>query len=290
MRTTFQRMILISTLAVAATGWMNSAVAETMKKTLTDVRQETQIWTTYALSPYLRSSDIKVSVQDGKATLSGTVEEGVSKDLAKQIALGVSGIKDVDNKIAIKADYSPAESSEARSFGEFIDDASVTAAVKSKLLWSRYADGLATDVDTKNGKVSLTGTADSAAAKELAGRLAKNTHGVKSVDNQLTLNKSAKSEDAKEDKKSGKSEGDDKNKEEVSKAGQEISDTWITTKVKSTFMYSNNVNSSNISVTTDKGIVDLSGTVDSGAERELAIEIAQNLRGVKSVTSKNLKF
>jgi osmotically-inducible protein OsmY len=55
-------------------------------------------------------------------------------------------------------------------------------------------------------------------------------------------------------------------------------------------MYSNNVNSSNISVTTDKGIVDLSGTVDSGAERELAIEIAQNLRGVKSVTSKNLKF
>jgi len=58
--------------------------------------------------------------------------------------------------------------------------------------------------------------------------------------------------------------------------------------VKSTFMYSTNVDGSDISVNTDKGIVTLSGKVDSGAERALAIELTQNVRGVKSVNSKSL--
>ena len=67
-----------------------------------------------------------------------------------------------------------------------------------------------------------------------------------------------------------------------------MSDGWITTKVKSTYMYSSNVDGSDIAVNTDKGIVTLSGKVDSGAERALAIELAQNVRGVKSVYSKAL--
>jgi osmotically-inducible protein OsmY len=37
---------------------------------------DTQIWTTYALSPYLRANELEVSVHDGKATLSGKVDEG----------------------------------------------------------------------------------------------------------------------------------------------------------------------------------------------------------------------
>ena len=65
-------------------------------------------------------------------------------------------------------------------------------------------------------------------------------------------------------------------------------DGWITTKVKSTYAYSTNVDGSDISVTTNGGVVTLSGMVDSGAERALAIELAQNVRGVKSVHSKGL--
>ena len=71
-------------------------------------------------------------------------------------------------------------------------------------------------------------------------------------------------------------------------AGEAISDTWITTKVKSTFMYSNDVNNSDISVTTSEGIVTLSGNLDSLAERNMAIELAQNLRGVKKVNAEGL--
>jgi osmotically-inducible protein OsmY len=95
-----------------------------------------------------------------------------------------------------------------------------------------------------------------------------NTHGVHAVDNLLLVN-------------TGKMSA---NKPE----GTDIADGWITTKVKSTFMYSNNVNGSDIGVSTNAGIVKLSGKMDSGAERALAIELAGNVRGVKSVDSSSL--
>jgi osmotically-inducible protein OsmY len=67
-----------------------------------------------------------------------------------------------------------------------------------------------------------------------------------------------------------------------------MSDNWITTKVKSTFMFSTNVRGSDIDVSTKDGIVTLTGKVHSGAERDLAVELANNVRGVKSVQSKGL--
>lgn len=274
MYTQSRNFLLASSIALAL-ATSGAFAADTVSQEVTDARQETQIWTTYALSPHLRAHDLKVSVQNGKATLSGTVEEGVNKDLAKQIALGVNGIKEVDNNIVVKPDYSPPARTASRSYGETTDDATITAAVKSKLLWSRYTDGLTTDVDTKMGKVTLKGTADSAAEKDLAKRLALNTRGVVSVDNQLVVDgtKAAKARNAKV--------GEQEN-------GTKVADTWITTKVKSTYGYSSNVDGSDISVKTDNGIVTLSGQVDSGVERALAIELAKNIKGVKSVQSKDL--
>ncbi len=258
-------LLFASAIAVALAGASVVVAHAKPSQEVLEARQETQIWTTYALSPYLRANDLKVSVHEGKATLTGNVSEGVNKDLAKQIALGVDGIKSVDNKIEVLPNYvAPARSTD-RSYGEKIDDASITSAVKSKLLWSRYADGLTADVDTMRGKVKLTGTADSMDARTAAGSLATNTRGVHSVDNQLVV-QAAKPGMAKN-------------------ATNDVSDGWITTKVKSSFMYSSNVNGSDIAVSTNSGIVTLTGKMDSGAERALAIELARNVRGVKSVNS-----
>jgi hyperosmotically inducible protein len=269
------RKLLLASSIVLALATSGAMAADTMSQDVTNARQETQIWTTYALSPYLRAHDLKVSVHDGKATLTGKVDEDVNKDLAKQIALGVNGIKDVDNQIVVQADYVAPMKSSARSYGETIDDATITAKVKSKLIWSRYTDGLSTKVDTKAGKVTLQGTADSAVAKELANNLAMNTRGVVSVDNQLVVD--GTKETIARNAKSAASEG-----------GHEIADSWITAKVKSTYAYSSNVDGSDISVSTNAGVVTLTGKVDSGAERALAIELAKNVRGVKSVVSKGL--
>lgn len=270
-----RKLALASAIGFALFASTGSVMAADVSADITEARQESQIWTTFALSPYLRAHDIQVSVDNGKAVLTGKVDEDVNKDLAKQLALGVSGITEVDNQIVVMADYVPAPRTEERSYGEMVDDASVTAAVKSKLLWSKNAQGLSANVETRGGKVTLHGTANSAAARELAGTLALNTPGVSSVDNKLlvdegkeTLTESAK--DASDD------------------VGQAVSDTWITTKVKSTLMYSNNINSSNILVSTKDGVVSLSGRVNSGAEHALAVELANNVRGVTRVDDKGL--
>jgi hyperosmotically inducible periplasmic protein len=270
----FSAALLIVPMTMSA----NVFAEDKSSQPVTDARQEAQIWTTYALSPYLRANDLKVSVSEGKATLTGGVEEDVDKDLAKQIALGVSGIKTVDNQIKVDKDYKPAKSSgKDRSYGQIVDDASITAKVKSKLLWSKNSDGLTTNVDTESGKVTLNGDADSDAAKELAGQLARNTHGVLSVDNKLVVKKE------KDDKKTAKV-----SKKSTTDMGDKVSDGWITTKVKATFIYSSNVDSSDISVSTQDGVVTLSGVVSNGTEGELAIALAQNIKGVKSVESGEL--
>lgn len=276
MKTSFSKTLIVST-ALLTFGIGGTAVAgDTAAQDITEARQESQIWTTYALSPHLRANDLKVSVDNGKATLSGTVEEGVTKDLARQIALGVSGITSVDNQIAVQPEYVAAASTERR-YGEVIDDATITSSVKSKLVWSKHTDGLSTDVDTNRGHVKLTGTADSEAAKNLATQLTKNTRGVVGVDNQLVVT-------------APKTTAVDKTKAATKEAGDDVADGWISTKVKSTLLYSSNVDGSDIKVDTKDGVVTLSGKVDTGAERALAIELARNVRGVKSVQSKGLKI
>jgi len=249
------------------------AAQTTSSQEIQDARQETQIWTAFSLNPYLRANDLKVLVHSGKAVLTGRVEEGISKELAEQIALGVIGIVSVDNQILVQADHEALPSSANRTFGEAVEDATITATIKSKLLWSKHASGLTTNVDTNRGRVTLSGAADSPAARDLAGHLALNTLGVLSVDNRIEVKPGATSglEDAARAAELG------------------VADSWITAKVKSTLLLSSNVSGTAIKVSTTGGVVTLSGNVKSGAERSLAIELARNVRGVRSVTSTELK-
>jgi hyperosmotically inducible periplasmic protein len=274
MHTTIRKLALASAITFAF-AWLAAGNAEAgpVGKEVTEARQEAQIWTTYALSPHLRASDLSVKVDNGTATLSGEVAQDISRQLAHEIALGVSGIGKVDNRIVVRDDFVAAERT-SRGYGEIVDDAAITAAVKSKLLWSKHTDGLDIEVTTLAGNVRLAGHADSAESKALAGRLASNTRGVSGVDNALVIAARVPVAEA--------SDG------VVAEVAQGISDTWITTRVKSTYLYSNNVTSSDISVDTVGGVVTLSGKVDSGAERALAIEMAQNIRGVRDVVSRDL--
>src|ERR1041384_4236202 len=145
-----RNLILASAVAAAIAG-SNAFAAAKPSQEVVEARQESQIWTTYALSPYLRANDLSVAVHEGKATLSGKVGEDVDKDLAKQIALGVDGIKTVDNKIEVVPNYTAKMKGADRAYGERVEDASITAAVKSKLLASRYADRLTANLGPKRG-------------------------------------------------------------------------------------------------------------------------------------------
>jgi len=68
-----------------------------------------------------------------------------------------------------------------------VSDAAITALVKSELARDGELSALAIDVDTREGRVALRGTAPNATARDRATRLAGAVEGVRSVENQLTL-------------------------------------------------------------------------------------------------------
>jgi len=294
MNHSIKKIALASSIAFALAGFGSIGMAANPPKTtdtqanttsvadqIGDARREAQIWTTYATNPHLHAFDLKVEVKGHNATLDGKVQSGAAKDLAEQIALGVEGIKHVDNRLVVDANYEPPKrAGNERSFGDVVEDATITASVKSRLLWNSNTDGLDIHVDTNNRQVTLTGNVASGTEKDLAGRLAKNTNGVVGVSNNLEV--------------SGKPGTTATTKGEIKTAANDtkeaVSDGWITTKVKSSLMLARDVDGLEISVTTNNGVVKLAGNVDSKSERERAIEVAQNVRGVKKVDPSGIKI
>jgi hyperosmotically inducible periplasmic protein len=70
---------------------------------------------------------------------------------------------------------------------------------------------------------------------------------------------------------------------------QPVTDTWITTKVKSELATTDGVKSTKISVTTVDGTVTLTGTLASEMAVEKAVAAAKSVKGVKTVDSSGLK-
>jgi osmotically-inducible protein OsmY len=66
-------------------------------------------------------------------------------------------------------------------------------------------------------------------------------------------------------------------------AGEYVSDTVITTKVKAAILAEPDLKSAEINVETFKGVVQLSGFVSSDAHAQKAIEVTRKVKGVKSV-------
>ena len=65
--------------------------------------------------------------------------------------------------------------------------------------------------------------------------------------------------------------------------GEYIDDTVITTKVKAAILDDPTLKSSEINVETFKGVVQLSGFVNSSADINKAVEVTRRVNGVKSV-------
>jgi hyperosmotically inducible protein len=75
-------------------------------------------------------------------------------------------------------------------------------------------------------------------------------------------------------------------KNAAKKTGEVVSDSWITTKVKTKFVGEDALKHSHISVSTKDNVVTLTGTVASEAGRERAIAIVKATDGVKDVVDK----
>jgi hyperosmotically inducible protein len=71
--------------------------------------------------------------------------------------------------------------------GQYVDDSTITASVKSKLAADKIGSLTRIDVDTTNRVVSLTGIVESPDQRTRAAQLASQVSGVKSVKNNLQV-------------------------------------------------------------------------------------------------------
>jgi osmotically-inducible protein OsmY len=247
-----------------------------LKTQLAEARQEGSIWTAFALNRHLSPFNLSVEVEQGTATLKGKVENEVDKALAEQIAGGTQGINHVDNQLEIDGAVASGPGTKANMAQRF-EDATLTATIKSKLLWNSVTEALNIDVESEQGVVTLKGQSQNPDAKLLAGSLASNTDGVTEVNNLISV--SARDTQAIKDESAA----------EANSVREEFSDAWIISKVKSSLIYSRTLDGLNIKVDSKAGVVKLDGVVANYAEKELAVEIARNIRGVKGVNADTLR-
>jgi hyperosmotically inducible protein len=146
------------------------------------------------------------------------------------------------------------------SAGEAIDDSVLTAKVKTGLIDDPVTKAGQINVETYRGVVQLGGFVDNAQQKEQAATVARSVKGVKEVRNDLRISTKPHAT-----------------------AGQDLDDSMLTASVESKLMADPATKGYQINVGTQKGVVQLTGFVDSTAMKTQAGEVARSVEGVKVV-------
>jgi osmotically-inducible protein OsmY len=143
----------------------------------------TKVKTALLFHRNVSASGTTVYTKDGVVTLQGVASSQAQKELTAEYAKDIDNVKSVNNEMTIAA--TPATAGE--TLGDKIDDASITAQVKSSLLSHRSTSALHTTVSTTDGIVTLSGIAKNDAEKSLVTKLATDINGVTSVVNNMTI-------------------------------------------------------------------------------------------------------
>jgi len=220
----------------------------------TDERIESSAQKSYVFKTYLQDDSVKVQSKDGVVTLVGTVDEESHKSLAQETVASLPGVKSVDNQLELKGDQPPENS-----------DRWLSMKVKGALLFNRYVSAVKTQVFVNDGIVTLKGEADNQAQKDLTGEYAKDVEGIKDVKNEMTLAKiEPKTQESLSDK---------------------VDDASITAQVKMAFLSHHSTSAFKTGVDTNNGVVTLSGDVSTGAGKDMATKVANDVNGVKNVVN-----
>jgi hyperosmotically inducible protein len=131
--------------------------------------------------PAIKSFDLKVETLKGAVQLSGFVENQQQIDLAISTTRSVEGVKEVENKIALRTDKA--------SVGNKVDDGIITAKVKSALLADPNVKSFDIAVVTRKGEVQLSGFVDNQTQIDEATAIVNKIEGVTKIDNELSIKK-----------------------------------------------------------------------------------------------------
>jgi hyperosmotically inducible periplasmic protein len=169
------------------------------------------------------------------------------------------------------------------AFGVFVlgcsqTDSGVTTSVKTQLMADELVKARNINVDTRDHVVTLTGTVQSPAEEAKALQIARSTKGVTDVVDNIVIAPSSEPGAAPTTGSADTSIG--------AAAAEAVTDAGITTKVKTTLLADPDVSGLRIDVDTKDGVVTLTGTVSTSAEKARALDLAGKVDNVKRVEDK----
>jgi hyperosmotically inducible periplasmic protein len=209
----------------------------------------------YVFKTYLQGDDIKIESRDGAVTLTGIVSGEYHKLLVQETMEVLPGVKSLDNKLEVK-DAPPTRNS----------DAWLRDRVKVMLLLHRSISVGETDVDVKDGNVTLRGHTVSQAHKELTTEYTRDVEGVKDVKNEMTVSKIL-----------------EKTRRTT---GEKIDDASITAQIKIALLLHRSTSALKTTVATKRGVVTVGGNAKNAAEKNMVTELVNDINGVKSVKTR----
>ena len=172
------------------------------------------------------------------------------KSIAEDTVCNLPGVVRVDNQITLD----PALKEHS--------DGWIALKLHTQLLVRSNVSNANTTINVKDGVVTLTGTADSQAQKELTGEYAKDIEWVKSVQNNIVVNEKPTMGET---------------------IGEHIDDASITSQVKYALFTHRSTSALKTKVTTTEGVVMITGEASNDAEKSLVGKLVESVRGVKSV-------
>ena len=212
----------------------------------TDFELQKDIMEELKWQPFLKSSDIGVSVIDGIVTLNGFVDSYSKKRLAESVVLRMKGVKAVAEEMIVRFDTDVKNS-----------DTEIAQASLSALKWHSLIPQDKIKITVDDGWVTTKGEVEWMFEKEAVRQAIENIQGVRGISNLVSV---------------------------MSKATLNIS--AIKKKIASAFHRSASINSNNIVVETIANKLILKGIVQSYAEKLDAEHAAWNAPGVTVVENK----
>lgn len=216
-----------------------------------DDQIEAAAQSSYVFKTFLVDESIRAESKDGVVTLTGAVVADSHKFLAENTVSSLPGVKSVINQITVK-EGAPEHS-----------DTWLYLKVKSALAMHRSLSVFSTQVEMKEGVVTLRGKASSQAQKELATEYAKDVEGIKDVNNEMTV---ATTPEAP-----------------PQTILEMIDDASITAQVRVALLSHRSTSALTTKVTTRAGIVTVSGKAANLAEKDLVTKLVTDINGVRSV-------
>ncbi len=237
-------LLVASSLALASSA--------TLFASETDDRIESSAKKSHVFKTYLKDDSIKTVSKDGFVTLSGTVSEPNHKSIAQDTVESLPGVKSVDNQLKVKNENVASQS-----------DAWIGIQVTTALLFHSNVRATKTDVNVKNGIVTLSGEAASLAQKELTTEYTNDIEGVKEVRNEMTVAKNPKLPEAT--------------------MGEKMDDASITAQVKWSLLAHRSTSALKTKIETKDGVVKVNGIAKNDAEKSLVTKLISGINGVTTV-------